>query len=346
MIDPLATPTFNGLRMPAEWDPHAGTWIAWPCRESLWGDRLLHARVVHAAVARAVAAFEPVTMLTRPEDRAEAAFACGRAVKIVPMALDDSWLRDTGPSFLTDGQGGVAGVHWTFNGWGGRYRPHDTDARLGAEILRLVGARIYESQLVLEGGAIHVDGDGTLMATEQCLLNENRNPMFDVKEVEEHLIFQLGVRKIVWLGEGLTDDETDGHIDNIAAFAGPGRVLLATCADPDDPDHAILEDNRNRLLHERDAHGRPFEIIDLPLPTRPEHPRGGRLVASYINFYLVNGGVIAPAFGDPNDSVAAEILKRAFPDRQVVQVAASDLIYGGGGIHCITQQQPVGAPLP
>ncbi len=346
MIDPLKTPALDGFYMPAEAAPHEGCWMAWPCRGALWGERMLHAQVAYAAVAKAIAAFEPVTILARPEAVAEATFACARKVRVLPEEIDDSWLRDTGPSFLSDGDGRVAGVHWTFNGWGGRYRPHEADAQVGAEMLRRLGMRCYSSQLVLEGGAIHVDGHGTLLTTEQCLLNQNRNPMFDRKEVEHALVFHLGVRKIVWLGEGLTDDETDGHVDNVACFAGPGRVLLATCADPADPDFAVLEDNRARLMAARDAQGRPFEIIDVPMPARPPHPNGGRMVASYLNFYLANGGVIAPSFDDPNDGPAAEILQRAFPDRRVVQVPAGDLIYGGGGIHCITQQQPAGSPLP
>lgn len=345
MLDSAPAPLLDGFCMPAEWESHAGCWMAWPCRLSLWGDRLLQARVAHAAVAQAIARFEPVTMIVRPEDATEAAFACGRKIKIVPMEIDDSWLRDTGPTFLTDGEGGVAGVHWRFNGWGEKYRPHDKDETIGAAILKTLGMRCYRGPLVLEGGSIHVDGHGALMTTEQCLLNPNRNPFTDRREIEEHLVFHLGARKVIWLGEGLTDDETDGHVDNIACFAGPGRVLLASCADPADPDYAILADNRERLEAARDAQGRPLEILDLPLPERPPHPKGGRLPASYLNFYLANGAVIAPAFNDPNDNKAAEILARAFPDRQVVQIRADDLIYGGGGIHCITQQQPAGRPI-
>lgn len=338
-------PLMDGMFMPAEWERHAACWMAWPCRESLWGDRLLHAQVAYARVAKAIQQFEPVRIIARPKDVAEARFACGRSVEVVPLEIDDSWLRDTGPTFLIDGQGRVAGVHWQFNGWGDRHRPYDKDARVGAALLEHLGMRCYEAPLVLEGGAISVDGYGSLLATEQCLLNPNRNPLLSRSDIEEDFALFLGVRRIIWLGEGFEDDETDGHVDNVACFAGPGRVLLNVCEDPADPNYRIMQDNLARLQAARDARGEKIEVIPLPQPERRLGADGRRLPLSYVNSYIANGGVVAPAFDDPADGRAAEVLQAAFPGRRVVQVPVADIVCGGGGIHCITQQQPAGSPL-
>jgi agmatine deiminase len=256
------------------------------------------------------------------------------------MPLDDSWMRDSGPSFIIDGRGGLAGVDWRFNAWGDKFLPYDRDALVAERLLERLSVRRYAAPLVLEGGSIHVDGEGTLLTSEECLLHPNRNPELDRTAIEELLRRYLGVKAFVWLGQGLDKDDTDGHVDNIACFVRPGVVMAVTCDDPADPNHAILQDNLARLGKTRDARGRALEIIELPLPREPRYLDGQRLALSYVNFYIANGGIVMESFGDANDAQAREIVSKAFSDRQVVQVPALDILAGGGGIHCITQQQP------
>lgn len=334
------SPADDGFRMPAEWAPHARCWMGWPCRSDLWGAGLEAARDAYTAVARAIAGFEPVTMLADAAALDEAQARCGAGVTCQAMPLDDSWLRDTGPTFVLDGRGGLAGVDWRFNAWGEKFLPYDQDALLAERLLAQLGLRRYAAPLVLEGGSIHVDGEGTLLTSEECLLNPNRNPELDRAGIEALLRRTLGVEAFVWLGQGLDKDETDGHVDNIACFVKPGVVMAVTCDDPADPNHAILSDNLARLKRARDARGRTLEIIELPLPREPRHLDGQRLALSYVNFYIANGGIVMPSFDDANDAAARDIVARAFPDRKVLQVPALDILAGGGGIHCITQQQP------
>ena len=338
-------PADLGFRMPAEWEPHARCWMAWPCREELWGERLDEARAAYADVARAIADFEPVTMVARPEQVAGASLRCGSGVSVLPLDLDDSWMRDTGPSFLVDEAGAVAGVDWRFNGWGGKYRPFDKDAAAAGAILDHLGLPAFRAPIVLEGGAIHVDGAGTAMTTEQCLLDPSRNPGLDRAEIEDCLRRHLGVRKTIWLGRGLEGDETDGHVDNLACFVRPGTVLALAAGDSDDPDFEVLADNLARLRAARDANGRELEVIEVPRPRLAHRAAdGARLVRSYVNFYVANGGVLVPAFGDDNDRQALEIIAAAFPGRRTVPLtAAATIVEGGGGIHCVTLQQPAAA---
>jgi len=340
----MSTPAEDGLFMPAEWSSHARCWMAWPCRTGLWREHMVDAWRAYAQVARAIARFEPVTMLVRPEHLAEATLLCGRGVTMQQAALDDSWTRDTGPTFITDGQDGVAGIAWGFNGWGNHFAGYANDAKLAETVLADQKMHAYRGPLVLEGGSIHVDGTGTLIATEQCLLNPNRNPTHDQREIEEVLALHLGARRIVWLGEGLLDDETDGHVDNIACFVAPNTVLALAPGDPDDANHRPLADNLARLRSARGAFGRPIEVIELPQPA-PKEWNGKRVPLSYLNFYIANGAVVMPSFDDPADGPAREIVARLFPERSVVQVDARAILRGGGGIHCITCQQPAGRPL-
>lgn len=340
-------PVRDGLYMPAEWVSHDRTWLAWPCRAEPWGslEGLLRAQVGLATAARAISGFEKVTMVVRPEDHDEARLACGRGISFASVDIDDSWMRDIGPIFVTDGQDGVAGVHWRFNAWGNKYHPHDKDAALGAHMLDALDMRMYEGPMVLEGGSIAVDGLGTLITTEQCLLNENRNPNLTRQQIEERLAIYLGITRVVWLGEGLEDDETDGHVDNIVGFAGPGRVLVHT--PPHDGGHndRVMKDNVARLRAARDARGQPFEIIELPEPSPRERHDGRRLDMSYINFCFANYGLVLPSFDDPRDAEAVSVMQKVFPDRRIVQVPSLDIVEGGGGLHCITMQQPAGTPL-
>jgi len=336
-------PARDGYVMPAEWAPHVRTWMCWPCRTEAWGgpEGLLRAKQAYARVARAVSSFEPVTMVVRPQDSAEARLACAGKVSIFEAALDDSWARDMGPTFLIGSDGKRAGVAWRFNAWGNKYHPYTDDAALGGKILIDADVRAYRGPLVCEGGAIHVDGEGTLITTEQCLLNANRNPHLDRQQVEERLALFTGARRVLWLGEGFSDEETDGHVDNIACFAAPGRVIVGVPASKSHPDYEPALEAIHRLSKARDAVGRAFEIVEIVQPKKVKLDfRGRPLQASYINFYLTNGGLVMPAFDDPHDERARDALAECFPGRDILQIDALDIVEGGGGIHCITQQEP------
>jgi len=330
--------------MPGEFEPHARCWMAWPCRRSAFGARLEAARAAYASVARAIAVFEPLTMLANPSDVPEASRLCGPAVTILSMEIDDSWTRDTGPTFLIDEARRAAGVDWIFNGWGGIYPDHEKDAQMARKILDHLGMRRYAADLVLEGGGVHVDGRGTLLAVEPAILDDRRNPGMSRKEAENILSAYLGVKQFIWLPFGLENDETAGHVDNAACFARPGVVLINWTSDPLDGNYRGCRENMAVLRASRDASGRTLEVIQIEQPGYKEG-KEGRMALSYINFYLANGGIVMPAFDDPRDQAALETIRRVFPDRKVVQLPVLDILYGGGGIHCITQQQPEGVPL-
>ena len=325
--------------MPAEWAAHARCWMAWPCRKAIWGDGLVEAERAYAEVARAISRFEPVTMVVAPGDEEGARERCGPGIDVMALPIDDSWMRDTGPTFLIDAGGGLAGVDWRFNAWGGKYDAYDQDARLAARILESVGARRFAAPLTLEGGAIHCDGEGTVLATESVLLNANRDGPRSASEVEGRLAEWLGAEKVIWLPAGLAEDETDGHVDNVACFSRPGRVLVPIAPDPDDPNHDILQRNREVLEASTDARGRKLQVTAIEQPTQLDG-LGKPSAASYINFYVANGGVIVPRFGIAQDVAAAATIGAAFPGRAVAPVDARPIVRGGGGIHCITQQQP------
>ncbi len=327
--------------MPAEWEPHSRCWMAWPCRDEVWGEHMDAARTAYADVARAIADFEPVTLVCNPADVAEASLTLGNgtAIDVLSMEIDDSWLRDSGPTFLLDRNGHLAGAHWRFNAWGQKYQPYGRDAVVAKQILKHVGARRFRAPFVLEGGAVHVDGEGTVLTTEQCLLNPNRNPDLTKAQVEQNLRDWLGVSTVIWLPEGIEDDETDGHVDEIACFVRPGVVLALSTDDKSDGNFDTLQTNLDILRSAKDAKGRPLQVIEVPQPARQEH-NGKRLSLSYVNFYIANGGIVMPAFDVAEDERAFRIIRDAFPNRRVVQVHARDIFLGGGGIHCITQQQP------
>ncbi len=336
-------PARDGYAMPAEWAAHAHTWICWPCRKQLWGgpEGLLRAKQAIARVARAVSTFEPVVMAVRPDEAAEVELACAGKAEIFEVPLDDSWARDIGPTFLIGPRGGRAGVAWRFNGWGNKYHPYTEDECFAGRVLTAAGAKVYRAPMVCEGGAIHVDGEGTLITTEQCLLNPNRNPGLTKQQVEERLALFTGARRILWLGEGFSDDETDGHVDNIACFVAPGRVIVGVPASRTHPDYEPTLEAIRRLGEARDAQNRRIEIIEIVQPTRQRLDWRGRLLAtSYVNFYLPNGGVVMPSFEDNNDENARGVIADCFPGRDILQIDALDIVEGGGGIHCITQQEP------
>jgi len=337
--DARSTPADVGFRMPAEWAPHRRCWMAWPCCTETFPD-LDPVREAFARVARAIARFEPLTMVADPEDADAARRSCGEGVHVVAIPIDDSWIRDTGPTFLRDGRGSLAGVDWRFNCWGGLKDDYEDDARLAGRVLELSGARRFEPPLVLEGGAIHTDGEGTLLTTENVVLNPNRNPGLSRADAEEVFRAFLGVETVIWLDKALEVDATDGHVDNLACFVRPGVVAALSEPDPADPHHAPLRENRRRLELAEDAHGRRLTILDIREPARREHD-GLRLAMSYINHYVANGGVVLPVFDDPADEPAREALARAFPDREVVTVPGLPIVKNGEGcVHCITQQEP------
>ncbi len=323
------------MRTPAEWEPHDRTLMGWPCRTELWGETLAQARADYAAVANAIVAFEPVTMIANPgEQAAQARAACDGAVEVVE--LDDSWLRDCGPIYTYGDDGARVAVHFRFNAWGEKFSPWDRDAAVGATIARRLGDPVIEADLVLEGGSILTDGEGTLLTTEQCLRHPSRNPELDGAEIEAALSAHLGVERFVWLDRGLIEDrDTDGHIDLIAAFTRPGHVLLQTVPLAN-PNHDHCQENAERLR----AAG--IEVSELGILPYAE-VAGEQVAASYMNFYICNGAVIVPVTErDPaSDEQALAIVAAHFPGREVVPVPGLVIAYGGGGPHCITQQVPV-----
>jgi agmatine deiminase len=337
----MTTPGGAGFRMPAEWAPHAGCWMAWPCRPENWDD-IERARATYVEVARAIARFEPVTMTANAEDAGAArrALAGIADADVIVLASDDSWARDSAPTFVSDGRGALAGVDWRFNAYGGIYEEYGRTRTMARRILDLLGARRFAAPLVLEGGAVHVDGEGSVVTTSEVVLDPRRNPGLDRREAERLLCDYLGAEKVLWLSATLDHDNTGGHVDNLACFVAPGVVAALGCVDRDDPQYAAVHENLARLRAATDARGRALEVVELPMPARPEF-RGRRLSPSYVNFYLANGGLVVPAFGDPSDATAGEILSRLFPRRAVVQVPTLELAKADGGIHCVTQQQPV-----
>ncbi len=337
---PMSTVSSLGFFMPAEWSRHTRCFMGWPCREKTWGEGMPAAKRAYAQVAQAIASFEPTVMVARPQDAEEARQLCGAGVEVLAIPIDDSWTRDSGPTFVVDRKGSVAGIDWEFNQWGADYPDIEDDADFAQRLLKNYGIRVFPAPFVLEGGSIHVDGEGTLLTTEQCLLHPNRNPDLEQGELEQLLKEFLGIHHVIWLGDGLLDDETDGHVDNIACFVKPGVVLALTTEDPEDENYDALQDNLERLRHATDVRGRKLEVIPIEQP-EPQWKDDTRLAMSYINLYLPNGGVVMPSFDDPErDQAAQETVQRIFPDRKVIQIPAMDIVWGGGGIHCITQQQP------
>jgi len=306
--------------------------VALPARGLDGPQGLARAKSAYAAVARAIVHFESVVMAARPEDVDEARRATGR--EIFEVALDDSWTRDIGPTFVT-GPSGQAAVQWRFNAWGGKYAPFDRDAAFAAKVAEKAGVMLRQAPIVCEGGAIHSDGQGTLLTTEQCLLNPNRNPGLTKDDAEQVLRDFVGAQRVIWLGEGFSDSETDGHVDNITCFAPRGRVILGVPDSKSHPDHAPVMEAKKRLK------GAGLEVVELVQPKTIRHDRLGRLLqASYVNFYPCNGGLVMPSFDDAHDEQARAVLADCFPDREIVTAPALDIVAGGGGIHCITQQEP------
>jgi agmatine deiminase len=356
------TPAAEGYWMPAEFEPHDGTWLLWPERTDNWRDGARPAQEAVLQVAGAVSHFERVHLGVSRESLPAVREIAPPGVRLASIAYDDIWVRDTGPTFLVAQEPEkLRSVQWRFNAWGGLYHPFVRDLTIPREISAdAFGMEMrdrYAAPIVLEGGAIHVDGQGTVLLTEECVLNPNRNPGMTRERVEAVLREYLGVNHFIWLGKGVFNDETGGHVDNLACFAGPGRVCLSWTDDKRDPQYAISLDAWERLQDARDAQGRRLEVFKVPMPgplhmtaaeasglvpseSMKRRHAGDRLAASYVNFYMVNGGLIMPLLDPRTDEQAATVLSRACPGRLIVGVPAREILLGGGGIHCITQQIP------
>lgn len=335
------TPKQRGFLMPAEWHPHERCWMAWPCHLETWSKiGLQKARAAYARVAQAIAQYEPVTMLVNPGDEESAKSLCGPEITLLPLPINDSWTRDTGPTFLLNENQQLAGVDWIHNAWGGNYADFTLDNQIAAAIINQTNALAFKAPLVMEGGSFHVDGEGTILTTRECLLHVNRNPQLNQEQIENYLYDYLGAEKIIWLNRGLLGDETNGHIDEIACFIAPGKVLCLITHDKKDPNYSLLHENLEILKSATDAKGRKLEIYTVEQPPAT-YLNGERLTLSYINFYLANQGIVMPAFGyAEQDKAAYDLFTTIYPGYQITQIDALDVFAGGGGIHCITQQEP------
>jgi agmatine deiminase len=326
-----------GVRVPAETDRHERTLIAWPTetrRQALWGNQLAAARDVHAQIARAIADFEPVLLIADPEDADDAARQVGGAVEVLAEPIDDSWIRDSGPVIATAPDGSRHAISFRFTGWGGSFTPFDRDATIAGRVAAYLGIPAYEIPLAAEGGALALDGAGTVVTTERCLLNPNRNPDVARSDIDALLRRALGANEVVWLADGIAEDEgTDGHVDNVVAFVAPGHCVLQGCDETGNPNGAIARANRTGL--ERAGIG----VTEVPVLPYAEVD-GAKLPVPYVNLYAVNGAVIVPTTGHPADERVLDLIGQSYSGREVVAVPGAVLAYGGGGPHCITQQVP------
>lgn len=363
MTDQISTPAANGFRMPAEFEPHDGCWMLWPRRGDVWRQGGKPAQMAFVEVASAIATSEPVTVGVSDDQFVNARNMLPKHVRVVEISSNDSWMRDTGPSFVVGPDGELGGVDWPFNAWGGLngglFFPWDKDDRVAQKVCEMTGAKRYRAPLVMEGGAIHVDGEGTLLTTEECLLNENRNPDLSREQIECHLRDFLQIEKIIWIPRGTFNDETNGHVDNIACYLRPGVVALHWCDIPDDPQYEISREALAYLEASTDAQGRALQVIKFPQPApaplhitaeeaigvdqdENSHGRceGERMAASYVNFYIGNSVIVFPRLDPEQDDSVAQLLVEQFPGREVIGIEAREILLGGGNIHCITQQQP------
>ena len=351
-------PRQDGFRMPDEFEEHSGCWILFPERPDNWRLNAVPAQQAFANLAKAISRFEKVTVGVTRTQLENARALLPDQINLVEMEFDDTWVRDTGPTCVIDSKGVVRGIDWEFNSWGGLFDSWNMDSLVAQKILEIEKLDRYKSKLVLEGGAIHVDGQGTLLTTEECILNPNRNPGMTKGEAERALNENLNVQKVIWLPRGIYRDEAGGHIDNLCCFVRPGVVVLAWTDDQSDPQWEISMEAYQILSNETDAKGRQLEIhkIHQPAPmfiTNEEsdgfgqtmgtisRKSGDRLPASYVGFYISNGGIVLPSFDDPMDLDAKDLLRRLFPNRKVVDLPAREMLLGGGTMHCLTQQIPL-----
>jgi agmatine deiminase len=342
-------PSSKGFYMPAEWRPHQRTFLSWPIQASMCYpedyDRVCSA--YYMELVKAIAEFEPVAVIVNPQEegRIRDLFqgkSTVHAIDFLPIPHNDAWIRDNGPTFVINGSGELAGINWGFNAWGEKYTPYDLDNEVASKILDCFGVKRFDAPFILEGGSIHSDGEGTLLTTEQCLLNPNRNPHLSREQIEDYLLQYLNAKKIIWLKRGLAGDETDGHVDNAACFAAPGMLFMQACEDPRDENYEITQENMEVIGRLTDAKGRRLQVIPIQQP--PERAfQDSRLTLSYINFYFVNGGIILPVFGgdaEGTDKMAERVFQQTFPDRRIRKVDGMAIIKEGGNVHCTTQQMP------
>ena len=340
------TPAALGYRMPGEWHPHASTWLTWPKDPVTWPDRVPQVQEIFLAFIAALTPHERVDLLVDDveverdvRERCRARGIADTGLVCHHVRTTDSWIRDYGPNFLLDATGALAFNHWIFNAWGNKYESLLRDADVPRRLETLAGVPRFDPGIVLEGGSIDVNGEGTVLTTEQCLLHPNSNPSLSRDDLDGYLRDYLGVSHVIWLGEGIEGDDTDGHVDDITRFVAPETIVTVVEDDPTDANHAPLQDNLRRLQLARTAAGTPYRIVTLPMPGYVMAD-GDRLPASYANFYIANGVVLLPVYGHANDTVAAEILQPLFPGRRIVPIQCEPLVWGMGSIHCVTQQQP------
>lgn len=356
-----STPRADGFRMPAEWEPHFGCIMIFPERADSWQYGAYAARKAFAETACAIAESENVTVCASERQYENARRILPPHIRVVEMSSNDAWARDYAPTFVTNGSE-IRGINWGFNAWGGLtdglYFPWDKDDKMARKLCDLYNKDMYDfGSFILEGGSIHTDGEGTCITTEACLLSAGRNPNLSKTEIENYLRECLNVNKVIWLKNGIYNDETNEHVDNICAFVKPSEVVLAWTDDKNDPQYEMSRSCLEILEHETDALGRRITVHKLRLPSpvtitetecagldtmgfEPTRTKGERLAASYVNFYISNGAVVMPFFGDPADEPARKLLSELFPGRKVVPILARDILIGGGNIHCITQQIP------
>ena len=344
------TPAHSGFRMPAEWHPHHATWLTWPKDPETWPDRVPQVETIYLDMIAALTPHEIVNLLvddkqTEHAIRERISTATAAQIHFHHVETVDSWIRDYGPNFLLGPNGEGAFNDWNFNAWGNKYEELKKDDSVPRRLEQFLTLKRFSPGIVMEGGSIEVNGAGCVLTTEQCLLNANRNPELSRAEIEQYLKDYLGVRKVLWLAEGIVGDDTDGHIDDIARFVAPNVIVTAVEDDPDDANYELLQDNLARLRAMTDAEGNAFEIVTLPMPgivggTSTSTRDLDRLPASYANFYIANNVVLAPVFGHAHDARAVETLEKVFPTRRVAPINCEPLVWGMGTIHCVTQQQP------
>jgi agmatine deiminase len=354
------SPRLDGFRMPAEHEPQEQVWMAWPTREDNWREKGKHAQAEFVAVATAIAQSTKVTFIVDAKHYEQARLALPDQIRVIEIPSDDCWMRDIGATYVVNDQGERRANSWQFNAWGGEldglYDSWEQDNAVAEKMAAVTGDYVYHAPLILEGGSIHVDGEGTLYTTEECLLHPSRNPHLSKEDIEDLLKVYLNVEKIIWLKDGLYNDETNGHVDNIMHVIRPGVVALTDCEDSNDPQYAISKAALKVLSQAIDAKGRTLEIIKLPMPgplfvsedeaknllksDSMNRQVGERLAASYANFLITNNSIVFPTFGEKTDEQAKEILQKAFPEHKVIGVYARNILLGGGNIHCITQQVP------
>lgn len=355
------TPKKDGFRMPAEYEPQEQVWMLWPERPDNWRDGAKPAQKAFANVAKAIQPFTPVTMCVSPEQFANCRAQLPSEIRVVEINNNDAWMRDCGPTFLINDQGDLRACDWEFNAWGGLvdglYFPWDQDDLVAQKVCELERVASYRTTgFVLEGGSIHVDGEGTVLTTEMCLLSEGRNPQLSKTEIEQKLCDFLNCEKVLWLGDGIDPEETNGHVDDVACFVRPGEVACIYTEDTNSPFYQAAQDAYTRLCNMTDAKGHNLKVhkiccpkknvtihgdfaIDTVEGTLPRED-GDICIASYMNFLITNEGVIVPQYGDENDQLALEQMQMIFPDKKIVGVNTVEIVYGGGNVHCITQQQP------